>query len=151
MQTNPLAAFLTPEMIRLRVAVPDWQSAVHAAGELLVEAEKCEQRYIEAMIEAVNEMGPYMVLAPGLALAHARPEDGVKEIGISFISLDPPVNFGSQANDPVSLVIAFGGVDNESHIDLLAQLARVLEDEGRREKLAFSSSKDEVIEILCSS
>lgn len=143
-----LSDYLTPDLIRLRVSVPDWADAVRAAGELLVKAGKCEPRYIQAMIDAVHELGPYMVLAPGLALAHARPEDGVLQMGMSLVTLDPPVDFGSEDNDPVSLVIAFGGTDKTRHIGMLAELAQFLEDEERREQLRMAHSAEEVLEAI---
>src|SRR5574341_782958 len=123
-----LKDYLTPDMIALQVRVADWRQAVRAGGELLVKAGKCEVRYVDAMVKAVEEMGPYMVLAPGLALAHARPEDGVKQVGMSIITLATPVEFGSESNDPVKLVISFGGVDNKSHIGMLQELAEFLMD-----------------------
>ncbi len=114
-----LSTYLTPEMVRLQIHAADWEAAVRTAGVLLVDAGYVSPNYIEAMINAVHEMGPYMVLAPGLALAHARPEDGVLKMGISLVTLAAPVNFGSEANDPVALVIAFGGTDHKSHLGLL--------------------------------
>lgn len=143
-----LTDYLTPDFIQLKVPAADWTEAVRAAGGLLVQAGKCKADYIQAMIDAVHEMGPYMVLAPGLALAHARPEDGVLEMGISLITLETPIEFGSEANDPVSLVIAFGGVDNSSHMGLLAELAGFLEDENRRAQLTAADSADDVLQAI---
>jgi PTS system ascorbate-specific IIA component len=100
------------------------------------------------MIDMVRRVGPYMVLAPGLALPHARPEDGVLAAGVSLITLAKPVEFGSQENDPVSLVIAFGNPDKTSHINLLSQLAGLLGEESRRQKLSAAKSVKEVIEII---
>lgn len=143
-----LGDYLRPDMIRLGVHAANWEEAVRAAGQLLVDADVCEPRYIQAMIDAVHELGPYMVLAPGLALAHARPEDGVKSIGLSLVTLDPPVPFGSEENDPVSLLIAFGAVDKERHLGLLQELALLLEDEARRQKLAQATSVAEVVAFI---
>ena len=89
----------------------------------------CEPGYIDAMVQAVRDMGPYMVLAPGIALAHARPEDGMLKVGMSIINLAEPVEFGNEANDPVSLVISFGGIDQESHVEMLRTLALFLMEE----------------------
>lgn len=36
------------------------------------------------MIESVEEYGPYIVIGPHLALAHARPEDGSLKLGLSL-------------------------------------------------------------------
>ena len=143
-----LAEYVDASMIQLQVKAKDWQEAVRAGGQLLLEAGKCEQRYVDAMVEAVNTMGPYMVLAPGLALAHARPEDGVLELGMSIITLETPVDFGSEANDPVSLVISFGGVDKESHIGMLAALAKFLMVEQNQEFLRNATSVPEVVEAF---
>jgi len=140
-----LKDYLTPDMIALQVRVADWRQAVRAGGELLVNAGKCEVRYVDAMIKAVEEMGPYMVLAPGLALAHARPEDGVKQVGMSIITLATPVEFGSESNDPVKLVISFGGVDNKSHIGMLQELAEFLMEPANQLFLENATSIEEVL------
>lgn len=81
------------------------------------------------MVQAVEEIGPYIVVAPGIAIAHARPEDGVHQICLSLVVLAQPVEFGSTVNDPVDIVFAFGGIDKESHLGLLRQLAVILQDE----------------------
>ena len=46
-----------------------------------------EERYIDGMIETVKNLGPYIVIAPGVALPHARPEDGVIEPSMSLVTL----------------------------------------------------------------
>jgi PTS system ascorbate-specific IIA component len=143
-----LAEYLNPDMIRLQVKAADWREAVRAGGQLLLEAGKCEARYVDAMVDAVETMGPYMVLAPGLALAHARPEDGVLELGMSIITLETPVEFGSEANDPVSLVISFGGVDKESHVGLLSALAKFLMVNENQVFLREATSIQEVLEAF---
>jgi mannitol/fructose-specific phosphotransferase system IIA component (Ntr-type) len=143
-----LADYIDPSMIRLQVQAKDWQEAVRQGGQLLLDGGKCEARYVDAMVEAVREMGPYMVLAPGLALAHARPEDGVLELGLSVITLSTPVDFGSEANDPVSLVISFGGVDKESHIGMLQALARFLMVEENQAFLRQATSVPDVMEAF---
>jgi mannitol/fructose-specific phosphotransferase system IIA component (Ntr-type) len=135
-----ISDFITEDRIRLQVEAANWQEAVTASGRLLVHAGICEPRYIQAMIDAVEKLGPYMVLAPGIALAHARPEDGALQVGMAILTLSTPVNFGSPENDPVRLVIAFCGVDHHSHIEMLQELAIFLEDESNQELLM--SAKD---------
>lgn len=140
-----LADYLTKDVIRLQVPVKNWQEAVSTAGNLLVNNGNCLPKYVDAMIRAVNEFGPYMVLAPGIALAHARPEDGVVKMGMSIVTLEKPVNFGSPENDPVKLVIGFGGIDHDSHLKMLQELAIFLMDEGNQELL---KSANEISGVL---
>jgi PTS system ascorbate-specific IIA component len=143
-----LGEYLTAEQIRLQIAAPDWRAAVRSAGELLELAGVCEPRYVEAMIAAVERLGPYMVLAPGIALAHARPEDGVLKPGLSIVTLATPVAFGSPENDPVRLVIAFGGVDHTSHIGMLQELALFLMQESNQELLKSASDIQSLMTAL---
>jgi mannitol/fructose-specific phosphotransferase system IIA component (Ntr-type) len=143
-----LSDYLTEDLIELQVEVDDWEEAVRAGGRLMVDAGHCEPRYVDAMVEAVNRMGPYMVLAPGIALAHGRPEDGMINVGMSIINLATPVEFGSEANDPVSLVISFGGVDGESHVEMLRELAEFLMKEANQELLKTVKSKQELLKVL---
>jgi ascorbate PTS system EIIA or EIIAB component len=83
-------------------------------------------RYAERCIAAVEDEGPYVVLAPGIALAHARPEDGVERLGVSVATLTEPVTFGHPDNDPVDVVFAFGSPDTQQHVGLLSELATQL-------------------------
>jgi PTS system ascorbate-specific IIA component len=109
--------------VRFRVEADDWRAAVRAACGPLVEGSAVEPRYPEHCIETVEEHGPYVVLAPGLALAHARPEDGVLRLGLAVAVLTEAVPFGHPENDPVDLVFAFGSPDKDRHVGLLSALA----------------------------
>lgn len=111
---------------RVDVEANSWQDAIRAACSPLVDAGALEPRYAERCIAIVQEHGPYIVLAPGIALAHARPEDGVIRLALSAITLAKPVAFGHLQNDPVDVVIAFGSPDKQAHIGMVGALARRL-------------------------
>jgi ascorbate PTS system EIIA or EIIAB component len=111
---------------RIAVGARDWRDAIRAACEPLVEEGALEQRYADRCIANVVLNGPYIVLAPGVALAHARPEDGVHRLSLGAAVLARPVPFGHPSNDPVAVVLVFGSPDRGSHTGLLAALARHL-------------------------
>jgi PTS system ascorbate-specific IIA component len=123
------------------VAADDWREAVRAACRLLVDAGAAEPRYVDRCIATVEELGPYMVVAPGVALAHARPEDGAVALGISVATLRRPVEFGHAENDPVDVVFAFGSPDRDQHVGLLGALARRL-TEGLADDLRKAPDED---------
>jgi ascorbate PTS system EIIA or EIIAB component len=110
----------------VRIRVGDWRAAVRAACQPLVDAGAVEPRYADRCVEMVEEHGPYVVIAPGLALAHARPEDGVSQLCLAVATLAQPVPFGHPDNDPVDLVLAFGSPDDQQHVGMLSALARRL-------------------------
>lgn len=39
---------------------------------------------IDAMIQKVESFGPFIHICPDVALPHARPEDGVNQLGMSL-------------------------------------------------------------------
>lgn len=111
---------------RTNVAVSNWRDAVRAACAPLVAAGAVEYRYVDRCIDSALENGPYIVLAPHIAFAHARPEDGVRHLCLAAATLSEPVDFGHRENDPVDLVFAFGSPDREQHVGLLSALAEQL-------------------------
>jgi len=129
------------------VDVPGWQEAIRAACTPLVTAGVVEPGYVDACVDLIRRHGPYTVLAPGIALPHARPEDGVHRVGVSVVVLSFPVEFGHPENDPVDIVIAFGSPDSDQHIDLLAALAGGLA-EGLADRLRAATDATEATKAI---
>jgi len=118
---------LKKQCIALNAEAENWEEAVRLSGKLLLQNNYIKESYIDAMIKTVNEMGPYIVILPGIAMPHARPEDGVKAIGASVVTLKNPIYFGNSENDPVKVVIAICSTDHISHMKALSQLMKVIE------------------------
>ena len=96
-----LTDLLKPELVACHVEASDWEEAIRACGKLLVDAGKCDQSYVDAMISSVHKFGPYMVLEEGIAMPHAQADGNVSEAGICIVTLDPAVAFGHEDFDPV--------------------------------------------------
>ena len=141
---------LTEELVDVSVKAESWEDAVVSAGKLLFNIGKVEERYIQAMIETVKEMGPYIVMAPGIAMPHGRPDSGVNELGIAVVSLEKGVNFGSNEFDPVKLVFAICAKESESHIELLQDLTYILDDERLLEEVDNCNSKKDLLNLILS-
>ena len=104
---------LTSEnLIRLNIEATDWEDAVRKAAQPLLEAGKVKQSYIDDIIVGAKESGPYFVLAQHVALPHARPEAGALESAIGVATLATPVEFGSEANDPVKYLFCLSARNN---------------------------------------
>ena len=84
----------------------DWRDAVRARRARAGRAPaRPRAEYAERMIGVIEEFGAYIVIAPGLALAHARPGPDVLARRASPSSRSPsPVAFGHPHNDPVRVV-----------------------------------------------
>ena len=111
-------------------------------------AEVVEEHYGPAMIRTVEELGPYVAVAPGVAIPHARPEDGVLKVGISLAVLQNPVEFGSEENDPVDLLFGFASPDKDSHVDTIRDLVSFIQNAENLEALRAAETADEALRIL---
>ncbi len=143
-----LTDLLRPNLIAVNVHVKDWQEAVRESGRLLVEDQAVEPRFVDAMIEVVKEFGPYIVLAPGFAMPHAKAEAGCLKTSMSLITLKEPVEFGNPENDPVYVVAALTAKDHNEHIGALSQLADVLSNDTVVDELAAANSVEEILAIV---
>lgn len=143
-----LASLLTDPMIQTRVQLDSWGEAVDRVGQLLVRSGGVEPRYIEAMKRVLTEMGPYAVIAPGIVLLHARPEDGVRRPCLALITLATPVPFGHSQNDPVDLVLAMGAVDKQAHVVALQELARLLMDQATLQRIRSATDRRGVLTAI---
>ena len=138
---------LSIDHILTGVKAETWQQAVKAAGQILVDQGSITSEYIENMIRSVDELGPYMVLMPHFALAHAAPCAAVLRDDMSLIILDEPVVFGSP-NDPVKVILCLACTDKESHMNALTRVAEALMDETVFDALLGASTAVEAYEAL---
>ncbi|GAA0178958.1 BglG family transcription antiterminator [Clostridium sediminicola] len=143
-----LKDILKKESIRLKVEANNWEEAVEAAGGILVSQKKVKQGYVDSMIGAIKDLGPYIVIMPGVAFAHARPDETVLETCMSMITLTKPVEFGSKHNDPVKLVFAFAANTGEAHLQALQDLAQFLSSEKNLKLLLDSEDCDEIYDKI---
>ena len=145
-----LAAAFSPESVLLQRTAGSWREAIGLAGDGLVAAGVATAAYTQAMIDVVETNGPYIVIAPGFALAHARPSAEVLRWGMSLVTLAEPVQFGAGANDPVSVVVGLAAVDKQQHIDALQLLAEKLSQPDFMNSLLKLSNFERFKEILSS-
>ncbi len=134
--------------IVLSVRARDWREAVDAAGRALTASGATDAGYAVDMIRMIEQHGPYVVVAPGLALAHARPGPAVHRDGLAIVTLADPVPFGHPYNDPVRVVLALAGASSARHLQLVAEIANIFNDSDAVERLAAATSADEVRDIL---
>ncbi|POX36473.1 PTS sugar transporter [Streptomyces sp. Ru73] len=143
-----LSELIPAGAVRLDVAAADWREAVRAAGDLLVATGASTGEYTTEMIQNVEENGPYIVLAPGFAFAHARPSPAVLRTGMSWVRLAGPVEFGHETNDPVTLVVGLAARDSGAHTEAMAALARLLADPETERALREARTPEELRAVL---
>ncbi|QHW36161.1 PTS sugar transporter subunit IIA [Staphylococcus ursi] len=138
---------LTEDKISVKECVVSWEEAIKEASQPLIDQAYFSQSYVDAMIDSVYRYGPYIVIAPEIAIAHARPNGNVNKVGVSLLKLNEHIDFGEKSHY-ASLVFVFSAVDTHSHLDILQSLARVLGDIETVESLIQSHDEAEILAIL---
>ena len=139
---------LPDDAVVLGAHVPDWRAAVREAGRALTRSGATRSEYADRMIAVIEEFGAYVVIAPGLALAHARPGGDVRREGLAVVTLAEPVAFGHPHNDPVRVVVGLAVASAEDHVASVARLANAFNDAGIVGRIARASNPAEVRALL---
>ena len=134
--------------IEVDVECKDWKDAVRKSGEKLVEKDYIEERYIDAMIQSIEEYGPYVVLSPGFAMPHAKVEEGSIRLGMHLIRLKTPVPFGVEELDPIEFVCCLSAIDHKSYLKAFFNLVNMLKDEKYRKMLHEAKDEIEMARII---
>lgn len=146
MQT--LTDLLVEKNIRISNKQLTWREAIREASKPLLENNSIDDAYADAMIETVEKIGPYIVLAPKVAVPHARPERGVNKLGISLLKLNKEVDFNTdEEEDPdrlVKLIFVLAAVDGEAHLKALMQLSRILDEEKYIDQLINLNNESDI-------
>ena len=139
-----LAKLITESRIQYTQEVADWKEAIQLAAQPLLKEGVIEESYIEAMINAVNTHGPYMVLADYFALPHAQGTSGVNRLGMSFLNVEKEVDL---LGKPVKTFLVLASTDNTEHMEALIGLSELLMEEENL-KIFTSGTKEEVLALL---
>lgn len=135
-----------PNSIALTSEQLSFQEAVEKAVGLLELDNRVSSSYRLEVLASLEKLGPYFVVAPGIALAHAAPSESVREIGFSLLHLGEGVRSGS-TNDPVRLLFAFCTPNPDDHIELLGEFANFVSKPGKV-NLLLNASAESVIRSL---
>ncbi|HEY4434741.1 MAG TPA: PTS mannitol transporter subunit IICBA [Lelliottia sp.] len=123
------------------------EEAIRFAGEQLVKGGYVEPEYVDAMLEREKLTPTY--LGESIAVPHGTVEakDRVLKTGVVFCQYPAGVRFGEEEDDIARLVIGIAARNNE-HIQVITSLTNALDDESVIERLAQTTSVEEVLALL---
>ncbi|MCR6514289.1 MAG: PTS sugar transporter subunit IIA [Clostridium sp.] len=125
-----------------------WEDAVKAACAPLEKEKAIEKEYSDLIIESIKKYGPYIVIAPDIAIPHAQEGKGVNETSICFMKSEKPVNFGEDADYEARLFFVLASVDNNIHLQNLSNMVELISDEEIVEKLLKAKSVEDLKELI---
>lgn len=143
-----LGKWLTNQTVNIIDSVKDWKEAIQLCATPLLKNNAISQNYVDAIFQLHESIGPYYVLAPGIAMPHARPEQGVNQLGLSMLLVKQGVKFNSEDNDPVYLVTLLAANDSTSHIEMLTQLATLFGESNDMQTIFKAEHRDEILAVI---
>ena len=126
----------------------DWRDAVRAACAPLLADGTIEKEYPEIIIEKVEELGPYIVIAPNICIPHAERGRGVNDTAMCFMKTEKPVSF--DPNDPdkdARIFVVLAATDDEVHLNNLMALSKTLSDEDIVAKVLEAKTPEDLLKI----
>ena len=120
------------------------EDAIRASGELLVRLGCVDEPYVDAMVERDKLTSVY--LGMGVAIPHGTGDakDSVKKTGVVFQQYPQGIDFDGEK---AYLVFGIAG-RGEEHLEVLANICKILEDDAVVEKLKTTTDVDWVLSVL---
>ncbi len=143
-----LRELLNEDTIYLNQEATSWEDAIRVSANPLKNLGYIKDSYIYAMIENVRKLGPYIVIAPKVAMPHARPEDGVNKVSMTLTTFKEDIYFSGKEQHKVKILISLAPKDNQTHIKALACLTKMLSKKENIDKILNSKDKYEVLEVI---
>ncbi|KUJ00049.1 MULTISPECIES: PTS sugar transporter subunit IIA [Vibrio] len=138
--------------IRLQASASDWRAAIKIGTDLLIESGAILPSYHDAIISSVETLGPYIVIAPQLAMPHARPENGVVRTAFALVTLEKPIYFTGE-DEPVDVLITLAGSSSDEHMEGLMEVTQILDDDESEtgvdlDKLRRCRCQEDVLQVI---
>jgi len=127
-----------------------WEDAIRASCQPLLDDHTIEENYVQEIIDCVYKYGPYIVLAPNIAMPHSQ-EDvvGVNATAISFMKVEQPVSFeeGNPEKD-ARLFFTLASKDHNIHLENMSKLATLLSSDEIIDALLAAKNEEDLLAII---
>jgi mannitol/fructose-specific phosphotransferase system IIA component (Ntr-type) len=124
---------------------PDYKAAIKLAAKPLIDDNLIESPYVDAVLKAIKDLGPYICLADDFALPHARPSEHVKETSLSLLIIKKGVDL---EGNRVKVMVFLAAKDSLSHQKVLQKLANFLMEPDNIQDLIKCNDVDEIDALL---
>ena len=131
----------------LKKEAETWEEAIKVCMQPLLDKGTIEQEYVDAIIERTKELGPFYILAPGLAMPHERPEKGVNKDCFSFVTLKESVTFPD--GQEVDILIGLAATSTDIHNgEAIPQIVTLFDDEDAFDKIRAAQTNEDIYKIM---
>ncbi|WP_439291171.1 PTS sugar transporter subunit IIA [Lonepinella koalarum] len=104
------------------------EEAISFIGDTLITHHLAKPSYKEAMLNMFAKFGGIIVLDDGIAMPHARPEEGALMDSIIFVQLKDPIDFHNEDFSPVSHILGLCSTGSSQHIKMIQLIGLLIEN-----------------------
>ena len=139
-----MSGILREEGILLNQEIATKDQAIRMAGELLVKNGYVKQEYIEEMLKREEISTTYIGNDIAIPNGTENAKNEVLESGISVIQVPNGVDFNGEK---ARVIFGIAGKDN-THLEILSNIAILCSDMENVEKIVAAKTKDEILALL---
>ncbi|WP_098455783.1 PTS sugar transporter subunit IIA [Sanguibacter antarcticus] len=143
-----LTQYLNERTMLFPERVDGWRDAIGQVSAPLLDDGAITREYVDAMLTSIAGGGTYIDLGFQIALAHARPEMGVVQTGMSALWAPQPVLLNDEEVHPITLFVCLAAADSSAHLAAMARLGVLLSDETAREALLAAPDATAALVVL---
>lgn len=140
-----LREFVEKKHYSFHSSFTNWDEAISASCQPLIDDGTIEPVYVEAIIDCVHKYGPYIVIAPNIAMPHSTEgAEGVNGTAICFMKVEQAVQFDLEDREKdARLFFTLASCNHEQHLENMMKLSEMLmNDDLVEELLQVTSAKD---------
>lgn len=145
-QSSMLLRMLKYRYIFIETEIMEWHEAIHRVSDDMIRDGFFDKAYVDEAIDNVEEYGNYIIVAPHIALAHARKETGVHADGIGLLVCREGIHF--EDGDVVHLLFFFCQKGDTSYLDLFKEIIALGQDEAHVRGLSCCTTAETVYQKI---
>jgi mannitol operon transcriptional antiterminator len=124
----------------------DWEDAILVTAKVLLDDGCINEHYIDTMVSLTKKYGPYFVISPQIAVAHAQPKDGAFKIGVSLSIYKNGLDI--MKKEKVRFLFVLATPNQNEHMHILQNIACLAEHSEAMDQMMEAVCKEDVLHIL---
>ena len=136
---------INTETIFLKQDFNTAEEVIKFAGDVFIKQGCCNNEYKKAMLNVLEKFKGIIVLDDGIAMPHARPEEGALKDRLLIMTLNKPIDFYNDDFEKVDTVIAVCSTGSDRHIELIQLVGLLIENKIREQNF---NSKEDILDFV---
>lgn len=124
----------------------DWEDEIRKTSAPLHNCGCIEQNYVDKMIALGEAHGPYFVISEDIAIAHARPQDGVMALGLRLTIYREGLTIMERKG--IRFLFVLSSPDQKKHLHILENIMELSRDEKLRNALCLAQNQAQALSLL---